>query len=302
MTIAVDYVPVPQCPLCGSNGRRAGAIRRASYRFGNLDVAMPGAEAVLQVCASCALVWKDQMPTPQALGAILTAAAQDVWSDIGRDDPAAEWVRPYLTPGASLLDFGTGHGDLLRLLAPDAARRSAFDAIRYPPAAQWVSGEYLTGLFEAPLPDWSGEPYDVVTALDVFEHFLDPNAALANLVALLRPGGRLIVETGDWRHYCGNLDRWYYLHHFEHQLAWTRTTFDYAAARHGLTVIRYDQVDHKLRRTTPLVKAIKLEILHNAQFLPFGTALMQRIKSIDPREVSRPHERDHVFAVLEKMA
>ncbi|MEI8147256.1 MAG: methyltransferase domain-containing protein, partial [Alphaproteobacteria bacterium] len=123
------------------------------------------------------------MPTPQALEAVLTAAAQDVWSDIGRDDPAAEWVRPYLTSGASLLDFGAGHGDLLRLLAPDAVRRSALDAIRYPPAAQWVTGEYITGLFEAPLPIWSGEPYDVVTALDVFEHFLDPNAALANLVA-----------------------------------------------------------------------------------------------------------------------
>jgi SAM-dependent methyltransferase len=38
-------------------------------------------------------------------------------------------------------------------------------------------------------------PYDVVIAAEVFEHLKEPAAAVANIHAMLRPGGRLIAST-----------------------------------------------------------------------------------------------------------
>jgi SAM-dependent methyltransferase len=47
----------------------------------------------------------------------------------------------------------------------------------------------------APLPEEFRGAFDVVLCEQVIEHVIDPNAAAENLLALVRPGGHVIVST-----------------------------------------------------------------------------------------------------------
>ncbi|GMG81831.1 hypothetical protein LNKW23_10440 [Paralimibaculum aggregatum] len=56
-------------------------------------------------------------------------------------------------------------------------------------------GDYpdLLGDVCSPFPDWMHGRYDAVIALALLEHVYDPPAAVANLRAALRPGGRIFL-------------------------------------------------------------------------------------------------------------
>src|SRR3546814_17912205 len=74
----------------------------------------------------------------------------------------------------SVLDIGASNGDLRAQLGGTADLLSALDVVEYPRCREIVDGrgEYIIGQLDAGVV-WSGAPYDVVTAFDVFEHFFD---------------------------------------------------------------------------------------------------------------------------------
>jgi SAM-dependent methyltransferase len=53
--------------------------------------------------------------------------------------------------------------------------------------------------------------FDVVTAIEMLEHTLDPVAELRRMRRLLRPGGLLFLTTGNARPYADRLSRWRYV-------------------------------------------------------------------------------------------
>jgi SAM-dependent methyltransferase len=121
------------------------------------------------------------------------------------------WFAPY-TAGRRLLDVGAAYGLLLA-----AARAHGFSGLGVEPVADCASVarreldvEVVTGTIEdADLPVGG---FDVATMLDVVEHLEDPPAAVRRIHSLLRPGGLLVVETGDLdgalSRVCGR--RWYF--------------------------------------------------------------------------------------------
>src|SRR5688572_27017381 len=99
-------------------------------------------------------------------------------------------------PGRRVLDFGCYDGGFLEYLgdgwdksgiepSDDAARIAASRGIRI-----------LGPTVESVAPG-SVEPFDAVVLFDVIEHLNDPVATLRALVQLLKPGGVILVETGD---------------------------------------------------------------------------------------------------------
>lgn len=101
------------------------------------------------------------------------------------------------TGSPRLLDAGCGPGYFVQ-----AARQAGFEAtgIEVSAAAVEFARTHL-GLDVRPGRVAAGElgsgPYNVVTLWDVLEHLPAPAAALAAIGDVLRPGGLLILSTGD---------------------------------------------------------------------------------------------------------
>lgn len=290
-TVNVEYNHVGSCPLCGGKGTDQSALTRSDYRFGVLRIPLPEQGVALLKCENCDLLYKDRMPTANSVTSVMTQAAEDEWGPKPGPHPSLSQVLPYLH-GGDVIDIGAAQGDLLRALAPYTRRRSAFDVVVYESCVSVVSGEYVIGTFEN-IPSWSGNPYDVVTAYDVFEHFLDARVAVANVVAFMREGGRLVIETGDWRS-VDDLSQWYYCNLFEHQVFWSPRAIDYLCEMSKLERLQCDRVSHKFRRNISLAKRIAINIFRA------GGSVLGPVTGIDARLLPPPAPNDHLFAVLRK--
>lgn len=96
---------------------------------------------------------------------------------------------------AGILDFGSGSGQLLPLLAtafPDAALHAADIMERpadLPPGVTWHRGDLNV---EMPIPASS---FDMVLAVEVVEHLENPRQTVREIARLLKPGGVAILST-----------------------------------------------------------------------------------------------------------
>ena len=113
----------------------------------------------------------------------------------GYPDEAVAWVAELLgiAPGRDVLDLAAGTGKLTRQLVPFGARIVAvepIDAMRAELERAVPGVEALAGSAEAiPLPDTS---VDAVTCAQAF-HWFRPEAAVAEIRRVLRPGGGLAL-------------------------------------------------------------------------------------------------------------
>jgi len=112
--------------------------------------------------------------------------------------------------GKSWLDFGCGNGGLVRHLraaAPEAKLIAGFEE-------GWIADEarrkQINLLSESELDRVAGT-FDVVSAVEVLEHVLDPVETLSRIRKLLRPGGLFFYTTGNSSPFRKNLLDWPYV-------------------------------------------------------------------------------------------
>lgn len=143
-------------------------------------------------------------------------------------------------PGGNLVELGCAYGFFLEEAAPyfktcgveisDHARTACLakglDVVRD------ASPEFLD----------SRGPFDVVVMLDVLEHMQDPGTVLDRLHAALRPGGELVVTTGDFGSMLSRAmgRRWRLMTPPQHLWFFSVDTVTRFLARHGFRVRRVD--------------------------------------------------------------
>ncbi|MBT2406836.1 MULTISPECIES: class I SAM-dependent methyltransferase [unclassified Streptomyces] len=117
----------------------------------------------------------------------------------------AELLHSWVPDGpADVLDVGCGTGSLSLLLAEAGHRVTGVDLAPRMVAeaeakltAAGLAGRFLVG--DAAAPPTGEERYDVVLSRHLLWTLPDPEAALRQWVARLRPGGRLVLVEGRWR-------------------------------------------------------------------------------------------------------
>jgi SAM-dependent methyltransferase len=109
--------------------------------------------------------------------------------------------------GVRWLDFGAGNGGLVRY-ARDHAAADARGFEEGSIAARAREHDIPIG---STLDDEPAGAFDVVTAIEVLEHTLDPLDELRRIRSLLRPGGLLLLTTGNAAPFAQRLTRWPYV-------------------------------------------------------------------------------------------
>jgi SAM-dependent methyltransferase len=106
------------------------------------------------------------------------------------------------------LDYGCGVGGLVQFLH----RQGYHSAVGFEQgwSVARLTERELPHLVSTDLPDQSGT-FDVVTAVEVLEHAVDPVRELRRIRDLLRPGGLLFATTGNSVPFRDRLSDWGYV-------------------------------------------------------------------------------------------
>jgi SAM-dependent methyltransferase len=127
----------------------------------------------------------------------------------------ARYVSANDLTGASILDFGCYTGGLLGRLGSEYSKKGVeISAAARRVASARTGAEVYPGLDRLP----AGERFDVVTAVDVVEHFPDPGRIIKSLLGVIKEGGVLMLTTGDSDSRLSRImgARWWYCFFAEH--------------------------------------------------------------------------------------
>lgn len=107
----------------------------------------------------------------------------------------------------SWLDFGCGTGGLVQYLRGKGIEGWGVE--------EGWGGSLMDHLGIPRISDGELEQrrqqFDVVTAIEVFEHAVDPIAMMKQIEAMLRPGGLLFLTTGNAGPFASRMDKWRYV-------------------------------------------------------------------------------------------
>jgi len=206
-------------------------------------------------CPSCGLLFRGALPTPKELLSIYApgyfrrdaGADAEGYADYLSDEPehrltALRRVQRLgrASPPGRLLDVGCAAGFFL-----DEARKAGWQVQGIdisPEMSSWgreqLQLDIATGLFQqAEYPPCS---FDAVTMWDYIEHSIDPALDFAKAAAVLRPGGVLMLSTGDAASLVARISgrRWHLLTPRHHNFFFTPGTLRGYLAKNGFEVMQ----------------------------------------------------------------
>lgn len=248
---------IAEGPACRSCGSTQLSDLGACAPFGHVDGLGHDVSAIppgrLLRCGECGLGQRQPCLPSQSLAELYRNMAAEEMDYRFEDNLAWTSARALLASKflrdsqPSLLDIGCHTGLFLAGL-PRAWRRHGIESGNGPrERAEREHGISIIGaLLESTGEEWHGR-FDAVTMFDVFEHLPDPTDGLRRAAALLKPGGLLIVSTGDmdawtWRWHGGG--HWYLQTPLHLSFA-SRRFFAASAPALGLRIERARRLAHR---------------------------------------------------------
>jgi SAM-dependent methyltransferase len=235
-----------KCQICGSSATPSGSLY-SSFSARRFSFAR---------CSDCGFGWVDD--PREDYGALYDEAYY-----VGRGaDPAVNYQRQFLASpdslfakmkevefeallstmaqvqasrhqgglkGMKVLDFGGGVGGFVRYLNAHGVDAELHDD------GYGLEFAASHGVTVRRNLDDVADLYDVVVAVEVFEHIKDPNPALDTIYRVLKPNGLLLFTTRNLARHRGDIATWPYARHPEvHISFFTPDAFRRLASRHGL--------------------------------------------------------------------
>ena len=214
-----------------------------------------------------------------------------------------------LPSGSRILDFGCSTG---RLLSRLAASFQCFGVEINEEAARIACGKGVTMLApDSVLKADGGPTFDAIALVDVFEHLSAPTDLLRNLATQLRPGGRLILCTGDADAPAIRSDpaNFWYFRNVEHLCMLNRRHGEYLARELALRLVAWDRESHydssSVVRLKQWCQTFAYEVFHGGRS-PFLKPALRLLPGFRKAQFwgDRPgwtSTRDHAVIVFEKL-
>ena len=130
----------------------------------------------------------------------------------------------------SVLDYGGGLGGLTRYLNRSGIKAELSD--------YGFGLDFAKSLGTPIVLKPNSSSYDIIFAIEVFEHMTQFDLEISKLVSCLKDGGYLILTTANFQKYTGSLRDWKYARIPDvHVVFWTPTALKIELAKHGLMPI-----------------------------------------------------------------
>lgn len=202
-----------------------------------------------------------------------------------------------------ILDIGCHTGLFLRLAQEAGFKTSGIDYsdTAYAEHRDFIDMDYYKGFLEdIQLP---ANNFDIITAWDVFEHFYDVRVALQKIYYSLKPGGYLLLETGNVSSFPANLgsvNNWWYVSGLAHFNFFDASSIRYILNDMNFRIIIIDRVYHKSIDGMGATQISK-ELFKSLVFYisPTVYRYLSKLKGTSG-EAARLPWKDHIFVVAQK--
>lgn len=297
-----ELVDKLNCPACRSKNRRLKCVLPTVLFSNSFEIGYKRALSVFE-CENCLLQYKDPVPEKTVdlkIYQIYAGEKKLRWArmypkDLLRDfefkdtDKVLE-VGPGETPVSAVakngdhysLDIDESHLGLGCNFAEDNKVRVILGSID-----QQISGDYF-------------EYFDYILLFDVIEHVEDVELVFKNLNRLLKPGGLVLIETGNAssrsaRRYKKN---WKYYSIPEHRVFFTKKAFVFLAKKYHFQIEVIKSVRHKgVRSYVGCFRKILAWIKWSLLMRKVDVKLSDDELYLTP---DLPWDRDHLFVKLRK--
>ena len=240
-----------RCPVC--DGTCVVSVGPIIHPLPTLIAGVPidlsDREITLWRCADCAFEFKWPPIPEDRLLACYGAAAPDHWGEeVGPRERNFDRIAQTITrhaKGSRILDVGCFTGAFLEYLGPGWDRFGVEPNGR---AAQIALSRNVQVIGETIDHIALDASYDVVTAMDVVEHIVDPLPFFVRVARFLKPEGILVLTTGNTESWTWRLQQnryWYCSYIPEHVSFYQRRTMLALAARSGLRSVEQIAISHK---------------------------------------------------------
>jgi 2-polyprenyl-3-methyl-5-hydroxy-6-metoxy-1,4-benzoquinol methylase len=277
MTYSLPFTMYPiegaevACPLCGSSKSEVIATKDRRLKI------LPQVK-----CLDCGLMRHKFMPSEAGLGEYYRTqyradyqqadggpSERHVAKRHAEVDQRLPRIMAHLPEGARLVDFGCGSGEFV-----ERAIAKGLVAQGFEPGSDYAT--YAKEKKGLPIQNCGWQdfaldaPVDVVTTFHVFEHLLDPMAAVAAVASWLKDDGYFYIEVPNAKN--GLELKGYGSLHMAHTLGFARYSLELLGALNGFKVVEvFDEYDIGIvfQKGTPRdIDAIKADA--SAEFAQFS--------------------------------
>jgi SAM-dependent methyltransferase len=206
-------------------------------------------ELKLRRCPQCACLWANDARQHDGILAEAYERVSGAYFDSQEND--ARYVRFYKgleqlvrqhVSGRTILDVGCGDGIFLKTISEEWSKQGL------EPSASGASLARKKNLdvTHATLDTSAQYHVDLISALDVIEHIIDPHHFVESFKRHLRPGGVVLLLTGDADSYAARIAgaHWSYLRWCGHISIFSRSGLRRLLQAHGFEILDWRRCEH----------------------------------------------------------
>jgi 2-polyprenyl-3-methyl-5-hydroxy-6-metoxy-1,4-benzoquinol methylase len=207
-------------------------------------------ELKLRRCRQCGCLWANDARRQEQLLTETYERVSDAYFDSQENDLRYlrfyKWLEQLVSrhvSGRTILDVGCGDGVFLSALSDEWSKQGL------EPSASGASLARKRNLDVARATlDTSPKQYavDLIAALDVIEHVIDPHQFVESFKQHLRPGGVVLLVTGDADSYAARIagSQWSYLRWCGHISVFSQSGLRKLLESHGFEVLAWRRCEH----------------------------------------------------------
>lgn len=207
-------------------------------------------ELELRRCAECGCLWANDARQDEHVLIEAYERVVDAYFDSQENDPRylsfykqlEEFVKPHAS-GRTILDVGCGDGVFLSCISEEWLRQGLEPSASGATLARRKNLDVAHATLDTAPKQYEA---DVVSALDVIEHVIDPHHFVESFKRHLRPRGVVLLLTGDAESYPAKIagPQWSYLRWCGHISVFSRSGLRKLLESHGFEILAWSRCEH----------------------------------------------------------